>query len=78
MPCGPERSALGSGGGGMRPRGLWVLLLLVGLAQIALLVRGAAAEEDGDGGECGGPWSERGQGAGCVRVRWGVGWRRRP
>uniref|UniRef100_H0YU55 Protein disulfide-isomerase n=1 Tax=Taeniopygia guttata TaxID=59729 RepID=H0YU55_TAEGU len=35
----------------MRMRGLWVLVLLLGLAQIALLARGAAAqeEEDGDG-----------------------------
>ncbi|KAJ7418709.1 Protein disulfide-isomerase A4 [Willisornis vidua] len=36
----------------MRVRRLWVLLLLLGLAQIALLARGAAAqeeEEDGDG-----------------------------
>lgn len=34
----------------MRLRGLWVLVLLLGLAQVALLARGAAAwEEDGDG-----------------------------
>lgn len=40
----------------MRPRGLWVLVLLLGLAQIALLARGAAAEEDDDddGGESAG------------------------
>lgn len=46
----------------MRMRGLWVLVLLLGLAQIALLARGAAAqEEDGDGGE-------RGQGPGRQRM----------
>lgn len=46
----------------MRMRGLWVLVLLLGLAQIALLARGAAAqEEDGDGGE-------RGQGPGRHRM----------
>lgn len=50
--AGAERSGLRSGG--MRPRGLWVLVLLLGLAQIALLARGVAAEEeedDDDGGE---------------------------
>ncbi|KAM6374129.1 protein disulfide-isomerase A4 isoform 2-T2 [Alca torda] len=35
----------------MRARGLWVLVLLLGLAQIALLARGAAAEEDDGDGE---------------------------
>lgn len=47
----------------MRARGLWVLVLLLGLAQITLLARGAAAEEDdGDGGECGRLEDERGPG----------------
>ncbi|KAM6087702.1 protein disulfide-isomerase A4 isoform 2-T2 [Chlamydotis macqueenii] len=35
----------------MRPSGLWVLVLLLGLAQIALLAREAAAEEEEGGGE---------------------------
>ncbi|XP_074431751.1 protein disulfide-isomerase A4 isoform X1 [Larus michahellis] len=35
----------------MRARGLWVLVLLLGLAQITLLARGAAAEEDDGDGE---------------------------
>lgn len=39
----------------MRPSRVWVLLLLLGLAHIALLARGAAAQEDDDddGGERG-------------------------
>ncbi|XP_059674736.1 protein disulfide-isomerase A4 isoform X3 [Gavia stellata] len=32
----------------MRPSGLWVLVLLLGLAQLTLLARGAAAEEEDD------------------------------
>lgn len=53
-----SRGAVSGGAGGMRPSGLWVLLLLLGLAQVALLARGAAAEEDDDGGECGEAGSE--------------------